>query len=82
MYGYLLQNRVIFVGSRINDEVCLSATSDIPCIIADYSLFSGSGRMSYACLLYSLQQSQSLHHARALPAYPEQLHRLRTSVCQ
>ena len=24
MYGYLLRNRVIFIGSRINDEVMLA----------------------------------------------------------
>ena len=25
MFGYLMKNRVIFIGSRINDEVWLSA---------------------------------------------------------
>ena len=24
MFGYLMRNRVIFIGSRINDEVCQS----------------------------------------------------------
>ena len=38
MFGYLMRNRVIFIGSRINDEVCQSL-SLIYSLLFPYSHF-------------------------------------------
>ena len=43
MYGYLLRNRVIFIGSRINDEVTIYSFACLPtfasCIGKSWPLF-------------------------------------------
>ncbi len=58
MFGYLMRNRVIFIGSRINDEVCQSLSLISICLFP-------------AHVMSRAQQTLCAHRALTLVSLPQ-----------